>query len=141
MAERFAIPCVPRSFHKDGIANGGNRYATVLMYLVDTEEGGETVFPNVAAKVGVFAGCRRRLPIPVMAPKRSASTSPELSASSSDIGSVSSSDGERLPGQQTTRSGRTSQPPNPQLAACFALPHGLHSIAPPPAPGREFGLL
>jgi hypothetical protein len=36
-----------------------------------------------------------RLPIPVMAPKRSASTSPEPSASSSDVGSVSSSDGER----------------------------------------------
>ncbi len=23
-------------FHKDGITNGGNRFATVLMYLVDT---------------------------------------------------------------------------------------------------------
>ncbi|PNH01678.1 Prolyl 4-hydroxylase subunit alpha-1 [Tetrabaena socialis] len=43
-------------FHKDGITNGGNRYATVLMYLVDTEEGGETVFPNVAAPGGENAG-------------------------------------------------------------------------------------
>ncbi|GFR44577.1 hypothetical protein Agub_g5852 [Astrephomene gubernaculifera] len=49
-------------FHKDGIANGGNRYATVLMYLVDTEEGGETVFPNVAAPGGEnvgFSECAR----------------------------------------------------------------------------------
>jgi hypothetical protein len=53
-----------------------------------------------------------RLPIPVMAPKRSASTSPELSATSSDASSYSSSDGEQLPAQQTTWSGRTSRPPN-----------------------------
>ncbi|GLI66473.1 hypothetical protein VaNZ11_010316 [Volvox africanus] len=49
-------------FHKDGITNGGNRYATVLMYLVDTEEGGETVFPNVAAPGGEnvgFSECAR----------------------------------------------------------------------------------
>ncbi|KAG2443592.1 hypothetical protein HXX76_001943 [Chlamydomonas incerta] len=49
-------------FHKDGIANGGNRYATVLMYLVDTEEGGETVFPNIAAPGGEnvgFSECAR----------------------------------------------------------------------------------
>jgi hypothetical protein len=44
-----------------------------------------------------------------MAPKRSASTSPEPSTAPSDVGSVSSSDGERLPAQQTTRSGRTSR--------------------------------
>ncbi len=25
-------------FHKEGISNGGNRYATVLMYLATTEE-------------------------------------------------------------------------------------------------------
>ena len=30
-------------FHEGGTANGGNRYATVLMYLYDVEEGGETV--------------------------------------------------------------------------------------------------
>ncbi|KDD72104.1 hypothetical protein H632_c3860p0, partial [Helicosporidium sp. ATCC 50920] len=39
-------------FHKEGTSNGGNRYATVLMYLADTEEGGETVFPNIPAPGG-----------------------------------------------------------------------------------------
>jgi hypothetical protein len=53
-----------------------------------------------------------RLAIPVIAPKRSASTSPELSATSGESGSDSSSDGERLPAQQTTRSDRTSRPLN-----------------------------
>lgn len=43
-------------FDKNGIANGGNRYSTVLMYLADTEEGGETVFPNIAAPGGVNEG-------------------------------------------------------------------------------------
>ena len=37
---------------EEGTRNGGNRYATVLMYLATTEEGGETVFPNVAAPGG-----------------------------------------------------------------------------------------
>jgi hypothetical protein len=45
-----------------------------------------------------------RLPIPAMAPKRSASTSPEPSTSSSEP-SDSSSGGEQLPAQQTTRPG------------------------------------
>jgi hypothetical protein len=44
-----------------------------------------------------------------MAPKRA---SPEPSTASSDASSDSSSDGEQLPAQQTTRSGRTSRPPN-----------------------------
>jgi hypothetical protein len=43
-----------------------------------------------------------------MAPKRSASASPEPSTAPSDVGSVSSSDGEQLPAQQTTRSGAAS---------------------------------
>jgi 2OG-Fe(II) oxygenase superfamily len=43
-------------FHKEGTANGGNRMATVLMYLADTEEGGETVFPNIPAPGGVNEG-------------------------------------------------------------------------------------
>jgi hypothetical protein len=64
-----------------------------------------------------------RLPIPVMAPKRSASTSPEPSTLSSDARSDSSSDGERLPAQQTTRSGRTSRPPNRHVPS----PGKLHS--------------
>jgi hypothetical protein len=30
-------------FHEQGINNGGNRIMTVLLYLTDVEEGGETV--------------------------------------------------------------------------------------------------
>ncbi|KAG1662717.1 hypothetical protein FOA52_014583 [Chlamydomonas sp. UWO 241] len=33
--------------------NGGNRYATVLMYMEAAEEGGETVFPKVPAPGGI----------------------------------------------------------------------------------------
>lgn len=43
-------------FHKGGDANGGNRYATVLMYLQDVEEGGETKFPKIPAPHGVNMG-------------------------------------------------------------------------------------
>ena len=49
---------------KEGIANGGNRYATVLMYLADVEEGGETAFPEVPAPGGSngadFSDCAKK---------------------------------------------------------------------------------
>ena len=54
---------VCRCLLPSGIANGGNRYATVLTYLADTEEGGETVFPNIPAPGGrnddSFSECAR----------------------------------------------------------------------------------
>ena len=34
-------------YHAGGDDNGGNRMATVLMYLEAADEGGETVFPHV----------------------------------------------------------------------------------------------
>ncbi|KAG2492260.1 hypothetical protein HYH03_009500 [Edaphochlamys debaryana] len=43
-------------FHKEGTSNGGNRWSTVLMYLADTEEGGETVFPKIPAPNGINVG-------------------------------------------------------------------------------------
>ena len=50
-------------FDDNSISNGGNRYATVLMYLNDVEEGGETVFPNIPAPGGTngpeFSDCAR----------------------------------------------------------------------------------
>jgi len=49
-------------FHKDGVSNGGNRFATVLMYLTDVEEGGETAFPLIPAPGGEnpgFTECAR----------------------------------------------------------------------------------
>lgn len=39
-------------FDTESISNGGNRLATILMYLATPEEGGETVFPNVAVPPG-----------------------------------------------------------------------------------------
>lgn len=48
---------------QNGEMNGGNRLATVLMYLNDVEEGGETVFPNIPAPGGdngpSFSPCAR----------------------------------------------------------------------------------
>lgn len=50
-------------FDENSVNNGGNRYATVLTYLTDVEEGGETVFPNIAAPGGIngpeFSECAR----------------------------------------------------------------------------------
>eukprot|EP00898_Chlorokybus_atmophyticus_P004182 jgi/Chlat1/4765/Chrsp308S00367 len=49
-------------FHEDGESNGGNRIATVLMYLTTVEEGGETVFPNAAApegRQGDYSNCAK----------------------------------------------------------------------------------
>lgn len=50
-------------FNEEATRNGGNRYATVLTYLSDVEEGGETVFPNIPAPDGdngpEFSECAR----------------------------------------------------------------------------------
>lgn len=43
------LQCISQSqfFDKVNAANGANRYATMLTFLDDVEEGGETVFTNV----------------------------------------------------------------------------------------------
>lgn len=43
-------------------SNGGQRVATMLMYLTTVEEGGETVFPNAAEKVegSQWSDCAKR---------------------------------------------------------------------------------
>lgn len=46
-------------FDDANIKNGGNRYATVLMYLAAAEEGGETVFPKVPGHNPEFSACAR----------------------------------------------------------------------------------
>lgn len=43
-------------FNEDNNINGGNRLATVLIYLSDVEEGGETTFPKIPAPNGVNEG-------------------------------------------------------------------------------------
>lgn len=52
-------------FHKEGVNNGGNRYLTVLMYLNDVEEGGETCFPNIPLETEnpapEFSDCARKV--------------------------------------------------------------------------------
>lgn len=51
-------------FNEKNMKMGGNRMATVLMYLADTEEGGETVFPDAdgfdpALLEGDFSKCAK----------------------------------------------------------------------------------
>jgi len=49
-------------FDKQNSQNGGNRYATVLMYLAAADEGGETVFPKVPSPHGInpqFSDCAK----------------------------------------------------------------------------------
>jgi len=56
-------------FHDEGTANGGNRMATVLLYLNTPDEGGETVFPiatppKVPPRSPCVAGCLTRMHAP-----------------------------------------------------------------------------
>jgi len=39
------------------LAHGGQRIATLVMYLNDVEEGGETIFPHIDLKVAPVKGC------------------------------------------------------------------------------------
>lgn len=55
----------PRFFDKVNTENGGNRYATVLMYLADVEEGGETVGDRMMCRahmIHVIVICHRYMP-------------------------------------------------------------------------------
>jgi prolyl 4-hydroxylase len=47
----FTLPCACWCRYNQRIENGGQRVATVLMYLSTPEEGGETVFPHAENKV------------------------------------------------------------------------------------------
>lgn len=38
------------------LENGGQRFATILMYLNDVEEGGETIFPTIDLKISPIKG-------------------------------------------------------------------------------------
>lgn len=48
-----SLPALPATwqhaqfFDKQNARNGENRYATMLTFLADVEEGGETVFPKI----------------------------------------------------------------------------------------------
>ena len=43
--------------HKELLVNGGQRYATVIMYLNDVEKGGATYFPQLGLDIQPRQGC------------------------------------------------------------------------------------